>query len=54
MILNINILIFTYAIKKIDLLFVGKGPTAVGSLVLVTGNVSDDLLFFCCLLPPST
>lgn len=31
--------------------FVGKDPVDDRSF-LVTGNVSDDLLFFCCLLPP--
>lgn len=30
---------------------VGNGPEGVRSLGLVTGNVSDDLLLFCCLLP---
>lgn len=34
--------------------FVVKCPEgAVRSLVLVTGNVRDDLLFFGCLFPPS-
>jgi hypothetical protein len=36
---------------KLFLPFVGKDPEDVRSLVLVTGNVSDDLLFFGCLLP---
>lgn len=36
---------------ELSLPFVGKGLDGVRSLVLVTGNVSDDLLFFGCLLP---